>query len=66
MRLTGIDALAIAVGTAHGFYKQKPNINYRRIKAIREAIDIPLVLHGASGLSQEQLSEAIDAGISKN
>ncbi len=65
VRLTGINALAIAVGTAHGFYKQEPKINYNRIKAIRKAIDVPLVLHGSSGLSDRQLQLAVEAGISK-
>ena len=62
---TGVDALAIAVGTAHGAYKLPPKLDYERIVAIREAIDVPLVLHGGSGLTDQDFKQAIACGISK-
>lgn len=65
VRRTNVSTLAIGVGTAHGIYKGIPKINVTRIGEIHSAIDTPLVLHGASGLSDEVLSECIAAGISK-
>ncbi len=65
VRRTNVSTLAIGVGTAHGVYKGEPKINIQRIKEIHEAIETPLVLHGASGLSDEVLRECISAGISK-
>lgn len=62
---TGIDSLAIAVGTAHGVYQGEPKIDFDRIKAIRELVDIPLVLHGSSGVPEESLKKAISLGICK-
>ena len=62
---TQVSTLAIGVGTAHGVYKGTPHINVRRIAEIHEAIDTPLVLHGASGLSDDVLRDCIRAGISK-
>ncbi len=62
---TGIDALAIAVGTVHGVYKFKPKLDFERIEAIRNIIDVPLVLHGGSGLSDKDFRKAIACGISK-
>ena len=62
---TGVDALAIAVGTAHGAYKLPPKLDFARIRQIASAIDTPLVLHGGSGLSDEDFKKAIAAGISK-
>ncbi len=63
---TGVDILAIAIGTAHGIYKDEPKLNYEIIGQIREAVgNIPLVLHGSSGLSDEQLRKAVAAGINK-
>ncbi len=62
---TGVDALAIAVGTAHGAYKFKPQLDFARIAQIKEIIDTPLVLHGGSGLSDEDFQKAIACGISK-
>lgn len=62
---TGIDALAIAVGTAHGAYKLPPKLDFERIEAIANAISIPLVLHGGSGLNDEDFKKAIQCGISK-
>lgn len=62
---TNVDYLAIAVGTAHGVYKGEPKLDYDRIKAIRDIIDIPLVLHGSSGVPYEALEKAISLGICK-
>lgn len=62
---TAVDLLAIGVGTAHGIYCGTPHININRIKEIADSIDTPLVLHGASGLSDSVVSDCIDAGISK-
>lgn len=65
VRRTNVSTLAIGVGTAHGVYKGTPHINIERIKEIHTAIDTPLVLHGASGLSDEVLKDCIVAGITK-
>lgn len=62
---TGVDSLAIAVGTAHGVYKGEPKLDFDRISAIRNIIDIPLVLHGSSGVPEEALKKAIPLGINK-
>ena len=62
---TDIDALAIAIGTAHGTYTCKPKLDIERLKQIRNAIDTPLVLHGGSGLSQEDFKNCIENGITK-
>lgn len=65
VRRTNVSTLAIGVGTAHGVYKGTPHINVQRLKEIHSAIDTPLVLHGASGLSDEVLRDCIAAGITK-
>ncbi len=62
---TGVDSLAIAVGTAHGVYKGEPKIDFDRIRAIREKVSVPLVLHGSSGVPYEALEEAVKCGICK-
>ena len=62
---TGVDALAIAIGTAHGAYKTKPKLDIQRLKQIRSALNTPLVLHGASGLTAEDLQSTIQEGITK-
>jgi ketose-bisphosphate aldolase len=62
---TKIDALAVAIGTGHGFYKKAPVLNIARLKNIAGKIDIPLVLHGGSGTPEPQVLEAIDCGIAK-
>lgn len=62
---TGVDALAVAIGTAHGAYKTKPQLNIERLKEIRAAVNVPLVLHGGSGLSDEDFKNTIAAGVSK-
>lgn len=65
VKRTGVDALAIAVGTAHGAYKLPPKLDFERIKTIAGVIDVPLVLHGGSGLTDEDFKKAIECGISK-
>ena len=62
---TGVDALAVAVGNAHGDYKFPPKLDFSRITAIREATGIPLVLHGGSGLSDDDFREAVRRGVCK-
>lgn len=62
---TGVDFLAIAIGTAHGKYKGEPVIDFDRLKEIRSKVDVPLVLHGSSGVAYDDLRKAIEFGISK-
>ena len=63
--LTGVDALAVAVGTAHGHYKQAPGLAIDRIRELHEAIPAALVLHGGSGVPDDQIRAAVAAGIRK-
>lgn len=65
VRETGIDALAVAIGTVHGFYTSEPRINIPRLKEIAQKVEIPLVLHGGSGTPEIKLREAIQNGIAK-
>lgn len=62
---TGVDALAVAIGTAHGAYKTRPCLDLERLRQIRERIDTPLVLHGGSGLSDQDFANTIRDGIAK-
>lgn len=62
---TGVDALAIAVGNAHGAYKLPPKLDFERIRTIANTVDVPLVLHGGSGLTDSDFKKAIQEGISK-
>ena len=62
---TGVDALAIAVGNAHGAYKLPPKLDFERIRTIAKMVDVPLVLHGGSGLTDNDFKKAIQEGISK-
>lgn len=62
---TGISSLAVAIGTAHGFYSGKPQLDLARLEKIRARVDIPLVLHGASGLTDEDIQNCIRRGICK-
>ncbi len=62
---TGVDALAVAIGTAHGAYKTKPKLDVARLKEIRNALNTPLVLHGGSGLSDDDFKNTIQNGIAK-
>lgn len=65
VRRTGVDFLAVSIGTVHGRMKGEPKLNYDRLKEINETLKIPLVLHGGTGLSDEQYSRLIANGISK-
>jgi ketose-bisphosphate aldolase len=62
---TGVDFLAIAFGNAHGLYKGEPHLDLELVAEIRRRVDLPLVMHGGTGLSDEQFRGAISAGISK-
>lgn len=62
---TGCDSLAVAVGNAHGPYVTEPNLDFNRIKEIRAAVTIPLVMHGCSGIPDDQMQEAVNLGMSK-
>lgn len=62
---TGVDTLAVAIGTAHGLYKSEPKLDFERLDRIRKVVDVPLVLHGASGVPAEAVRKAIELGISK-
>lgn len=62
---TKVDALAIAVGNAHGAYKLPPKLDFERIRTIARTVDVPLVLHGGSGLTDNDFRRAIKEGISK-
>lgn len=62
---TNVDSLAIAVGTAHGVYQGEPKLDFDRIKAIKEIVNIPLVLHGSSGVPDEAIKQAVSLGINK-
>lgn len=65
LEATGVDALAVAIGSAHGVYKKKPALNIERLKEIRKTVDVPLVLHGGSGLSDDDFRNTIREGIAK-
>jgi fructose/tagatose bisphosphate aldolase len=62
---TGLDILACSFGTVHGIYKGEPHLNFDVLTGIRELRNIPLVMHGGSGVSDEDYHKAIDAGIRK-
>ncbi len=62
---TGVTSLAVAIGTAHGFYKGTPVLDKERVSEIRKVVSIPLVLHGASGLSDDEVRECVRRGICK-
>jgi len=62
---TGVDALAVAIGNQHGFYRKAPNLDISRLKAIKKRIEVPLVLHGGSDLPLIQIKDAINNGIKK-
>ncbi len=65
VELTGVDALAVSIGSAHGFYKQTPHLDIERLKAIHAATPVGLVLHGSSGIPHDQVAEAVANGIVK-
>ena len=62
---TQIDSLAVAIGTAHGLYTREPRLDFARLEQIRRCVDVPLVLHGASGLSEQDVKKCIHLGICK-
>lgn len=62
---TGIDCLAVAVGTSHGTYKGVPHIDFELLENISKMVDVPLVLHGGSGTGDENLKKAVEMGIQK-
>lgn len=62
---TGVDALAVAIGTAHGQYKGEPKLDFPRLEQIRVAVPTPLVLHGASGLPADDIQKAVQRGVCK-
>ncbi len=62
---TGVDSLAIAIGTAHGLYKGEPKLDFERLSEIKSLLGIPIVLHGASGINYQDLRMAIKLGVNK-
>lgn len=62
---TGVDSLAIAIGTAHGKYKGVPKLDFDRLDTIKKDLDMPIVLHGASGVAEEDIKKAISLGVNK-
>ncbi|HLR35364.1 MAG TPA: class II fructose-1,6-bisphosphate aldolase [Tissierellales bacterium] len=62
---TNVDYLAIAVGTAHGVYVGEPNLDFDRIEAIKKELNMPLVLHGSSGVADKDIKKAVSLGINK-
>lgn len=65
VRETGVDALAVAVGTSHAMLTRDANLDFALIRRLRAALDVPLVLHGSSGVADEDLREAVRAGLTK-
>ncbi|MFF0830220.1 ketose-bisphosphate aldolase [Brevibacillus sp. NPDC003359] len=65
IELTGVDTLAPAIGTAHGIYKGEPRIDFARIEEIARRVSVPLVLHGGSGIPEEQVKRAVKLGMAK-
>jgi len=64
-RLTGIDALAVSIGTIHGAYRGEPKLDFQRLAAICDRVEVPLVLHGGSGTGEANLRKAVQLGICK-
>ena len=62
---SGVDALAVCIGNVHGHYRGQPELDFDRLQAIHESVSVPLVLHGASGLSELLVHRAIDCGVRK-
>lgn len=62
---TGVDSLAVAIGTAHGQYKFEPKLDFDRLAVIRDLVDIPIVLHGSSGVPDKDVQKAISLGVRK-
>lgn len=62
---TGVDSLAIAIGTAHGPYKGEPKLDFDRLKVIKERLNMPIVLHGSSGVPEDSIRKAVSLGVNK-
>ena len=62
---TGVDALAVAIGSAHGFYTKEPRLDIRRLREIYDLVRMPIVLHGGTGIDAAQIKESIQNGIAK-
>lgn len=62
---TGVDALAVAFGSEHGFYTHKPELDFELLRQVRQVVPVPLVLHGGTGIPEEDVRRAIDNGIRK-
>ncbi|QIB27696.1 class II fructose-1,6-bisphosphate aldolase [Caloranaerobacter azorensis] len=62
---TGVDYLAIAIGTAHGPYKGEPKLDFDRLKVIKERLNMPIVLHGSSGVPEESIKKSVSLGVNK-
>lgn len=60
-----VDALAVGIGNAHGLYKGRPNLDFQRLQEVRDVTDVPLVLHGGSGIPDDMIQTAIQIGIRK-
>jgi fructose-bisphosphate aldolase class II len=62
---TGVDSLAIAIGTAHGPYKGEPKLDFDRLELIKKKLDMPIVLHGSSGVPEASIRKAVSLGVNK-
>ena len=62
---TGVDSLAVGIGTAHGFYKKEPRVNLQRLKEVDRSVSVPLVLHGGTGVPAQTVQSCIKNGIAK-
>ena len=62
---TNVDSLAVGIGTAHGYYTREPRIHFDRLAELANAVDVPLVLHGGTGIPDEDIRRAIRLGITK-
>ena len=65
MKETGVDCLAVAVGTSHGVYRGKPHLNFELLSELSREVSVPFVLHGGSNTGEEKLKKAITLGIQK-
>ena len=65
VKSTGIDALACAFGTAHGIYLKQPKLDFERVRKIKSMINVPIVMHGGSGVSNEDYKKVISCGVRK-
>jgi fructose-bisphosphate aldolase class II len=65
VRETGVDCLAVAIGTAHGKYKGVPKLDFERLDILKKDLNIPIVLHGASGIGEGDIKKAISLGVNK-